>query len=254
MEFNSDSTSLESKGRTGLEQSKLLICCKVPGGPEKESRIWWVSIAVWALLAPGGMRPWPFGHIEVSLLPGGSQPLVLVQHSLFHPRAEPKVEKGLMEPPKMRCGQDPALRTICSEQGSRLWAHHSFWLNLAAGTSASKFRVWGGGFWLGSASILSQGLKRMCAYPSNCHSGRGAASSCILGFPQMGTQMLGSPSDQNELSHHFMQSIFSLSTPQKGPISWSQFLMQQLLYLRVPDSVLGIRTKEVGIIFYWGRD
>lgn len=91
MESNPESTSLESKRRTGLEQSKLVICCEVPGGPEyDESPLLFGLCWLQEECVPG-----LFGHIEVSLLPGGSQPLVLVQHSLFHPRAEPKAEKGL---------------------------------------------------------------------------------------------------------------------------------------------------------------
>ena len=46
--------------------------------------------------------------------------LVSIQHSWFHTGAEPMAEEELVEPPKARCGQGPAPRTTCSEQGPGL--------------------------------------------------------------------------------------------------------------------------------------
>lgn len=68
---------------------------------------------------------------------------------------------------------------------------------------------------------------RVCPPHPSAIVGEGAASSCSLGVPRMGAQMLGSASDNKTAFPPLYEPKFSSFILQKGSISWSHLVSQQ---------------------------
>ena len=160
------------------------------------------------------------------------------QHSSFLAGAKPKGREGVNgtrqdwrrsgRNPKVRRGQDPLAPNKALDLGP-------FELALLPQVQNLEW-----GILMGRASVqhLCSSLRRGCVHPIHLPQWGGPVSSYLLGVPQMGVQILGSPRDKWQFFPDSVNSIFSCSTLQKSSMSYS-LNKHSFQPTRTPGRVLG---------------